>query len=166
VAAAGPDPSPSTCSRSRAWRSPGRLCAPPTFLPEFATNPVNGNLYAVWQDSRFSPSGASKIAFAQSTDGGLTWSNTIRIDQSPGGTPAFLPQIHAASDGTIGPLYYDLENATTAQPGLTDAFIAHCHAAASDCSNSANWAGGGETRLSTSGSFDYTTAPNWGPVPR
>src|SRR5215469_5192803 len=129
-------------------------------LPEFAVNPINGNLYSVWQDSRFT--GTSKIAFAQSTDGGLTWSNTIRIDQSPGTTQAFVPQIHVAADGTIGLLYYDVENATAAQPGLTDAFISHCHSASSDCSNPANWASGGETRLSTSGSFDYTTAPNAG----
>jgi hypothetical protein len=129
------------------------------FLPEFAVNPVNGNLYAVWQDSRFSPSGASKIAFSQSTDGGLTWSSTIRIDQSPGDTPAFVPQIHVASDGTVGLLYYDLENATAAQPGLTDAFVAHCHSA---CDSPASWAAGGETRLSTTGSFDYTTAPRAG----
>ena len=136
-------------------------------LPEFATNPVNGNIYAVWQDNRFSPSGASKIAFAQSTDGGLTWSDTIRIDQSPGSTPAFVPQIHVASDGTIGLLYYDLENSTAAQPGLTDAFIAHCHSATSDCSNPASWTAGGETRLTTSGSFDFTTAPKTGsPTPR
>jgi len=132
------------------------------FLPEFATNPVNGNIYAVWQDARFSPTGASKIAFSQSTDGGLTWSPVIRIDQSPGNTQAFVPQIHVASDGTVGLLYYDLENATAAQPGLTDAFIAHCHSATSDCTNPASWAAGGETRLSTSGSFDYTTAPNAG----
>ena len=132
------------------------------FLPEFATNPVNGNIYAVWQDARFSPTGASKIAFSQSTDGGLTWSPVIRIDQSPGNTQAFLPQIHVASDGTVGLLYYDLENATAAQPGLTDAFIAHCHAATSDCTNPASWADGGETKLSTSGSFDYLTAPNAG----
>lgn len=132
------------------------------FLPEFAVNPVNGNVYAVWQDSRFSPTGASKIAFSQSTDGGLTWSPVIRIDQSPGDTQAFLPQIHVASDGTVGLLYYDLEKATTAQPGLTDVFIAHCHSAVSNCSNPASWAAGGETRLSTSGSFDYLTAPNAG----
>jgi hypothetical protein len=132
------------------------------FLPEFATNPVNGNVYAVWQDARFSPTGASKIAFSQSTDGGLTWSPVIRIDQSPGNTQAFLPQIHVASDGTVGLLYYDLENATAAQPGLTDAFIAHCHSATSDCTNPASWATGGETRLSTSGSFDYRTAPDAG----
>jgi hypothetical protein len=131
-------------------------------LPEFAANPVNGNIYAVWQDARFSPTGASKIAFSQSTDGGLTWSPVIRIDQSPGNTQAFLPQIHVASDGTVGLLYYDLENATAAQPGLTDAFIAHCHSATSDCTNPASWAAGGETRLSTSGSFDYLTAPDAG----
>ena len=137
----------------------GRPVRSSDFLPEFAVNPINGTLYAVWQDSRFSPGGASKIAFAQSTDGGLTWSTTIRIDQSPGDVQAFVPQIHVASDGTIGLLYYDLENATAAQPGLTDAFIAHCHSATSDCSSPASWASGGETRLSTSGSFDYTTAP-------
>jgi hypothetical protein len=128
-------------------------------LPEFATNPVNGAVYAVWQDRRFSVSGTSKIAFSQSTDSGLTWSPTIRIDQSPGDTPALVPQFHVASDGTIGLLYYDLENATAVQPGLTDAFIAHCHSTTSDCSNPASWAAGGETRLSTSGSFDYVTAP-------
>ncbi|WP_410671499.1 sialidase family protein [Amycolatopsis sp. cmx-4-68] len=130
-------------------------------LPEFAVNPVNGFVYAVWQDSRFSPAGTAKIAFAQSTDGGLTWGDTIRVDQSPGDTPAFVPQIHAASDGTIGLTYYDLQNATPAQPGLTDAFIAHCHAATSDCGNPANWAAGGQTRL-TATSFDYTTAPDAG----
>jgi hypothetical protein len=134
-------------------------------LPEFAVNPINGNLYAVWQDGRFSPSGTSKIAFAQSTDGGLTWSNTIRVDQSPGDVPAFVPQIAVAADGTIGLLYYDLEHATAAQPGLTDAFIAHCHSASSDCSNPASWAVNGETRLSTSGSFDYATAPKTGTPP-
>jgi hypothetical protein len=42
------------------------------FLPEVAANPMNGNLDAVWQDARFSPTGASKIAFSPSTDGGLT----------------------------------------------------------------------------------------------
>jgi len=130
-------------------------------LPEFAVGPT-GTLYAVWQDSGFSSTGASKIAFSQSTDGGLTWSAPIRVDQSLGETPAFTPQVHAASDGTVGVSYYDLENATGAQPGLTDAFIVHCHAAADDCTNAANWATGGETQLSTTGSFDMTTAPDAG----
>lgn len=132
------------------------------FLPEIAANPVNGNLYMVWQDNRFSPSGNSKIAFSQSTDGGLTWSTTIRADQSRGDVQAFMPQIHVNANGRVGLLYYDTENATTARPGLADAFIASCDSTASDCSNPASWATGGETRLSTSGSFDYTTAANAG----
>jgi hypothetical protein len=127
-------------------------------LPEFAANPINGDLYAVWQDARFT--GKAKIAFSQSTDGGLHWSTPIRADQSPSDVPAFTPQVHVAADGTVGLSYYDTENATTSQPGLTDAFIAHCHAATSDCTNPANWTTGGETRLSTTGSFDMTTAPN------
>jgi len=130
-------------------------------LPEFAVAP-SGTLYAVWQDGRFSPNGTSKIALSSSTDGGLHWSTPIRVDQSPGDAPAFTPQVRVAADGTVGVSYYDLEHATTAQPGLTDAFIAHCHAATSDCSNAANWVTGGETRLSTSGSFDMTTAPDAG----
>jgi len=130
-------------------------------LPEFAAGPT-GTLYAVWQDGRFSATGAAKIALSQSTDGGLTWSAPIRIDQSPSDTPAFTPQVHVASDGTVAVTYDDLENATGAHPGLTDAFIVHCHAATADGTNPASWATGGETRLSTTGSFDMTTAPDAG----
>jgi hypothetical protein len=127
--------------------------------PSFAADPSTGNLYAVWQDGSFSPTGQAKIAFSESSDGGLHWSTPIRIDQSPGNTPAFTPQVSVNSAGTIGVSYYDFEKATAAQPGLTDAFIATCPAT-SDCTKAASWAAGGETRLSTSGSFDMTTAPN------
>jgi hypothetical protein len=67
-----------------------------------------------------------------------------------------------ASDGTIGVTYYNLQNATASQPGLTDAFIVHCQAVDSDCSAAPSWSVGGQTRLSTTGSFDMTTAPNAG----
>jgi len=132
-------------------------------IPEFASAP-DGTLYAAWQDQRFSPTGASKIALSRSTDGGLHWSAPIRVDQSPGDTQAFIPQIHVSAGGTVGLLYYDLENATAAQPGLTDAFIAHCHGATSNCADSAGWVAGGQTRLTTTGSFDYLTAPDAGGV--
>jgi hypothetical protein len=114
-------------------------------LPEFAVAP-SGALYAVWQDGRFSANGTAKIALSSSTDGGLHWSAPIRVDQSPGDTPAFTPQVHVAADGTVGVNYYDLENATTAQPGLTDAYIVHCHSATFDCTNPANWQTGGKTQ--------------------
>ena len=127
-------------------------------LPEFAVGP-EGNLYAVWQEASFNAAGTSKIAFSESTDGGLHWTTPIRIDQSPGDTPAFTPQVHAAADGTVGVVYYDLESATTAQPGLTDTFIVHCHAM---CANAASWTANGETKVSTTGPFDMTAAPDAG----
>ena len=129
-------------------------------IPAFTADPAIGDLYAVWQDGRFSPDGQAKIALSRSTDGGLHWSAPVRIDQSPGDVPAFTPQVTINADGMIGVSYYDLQNATTAQPGLTDAYLVTCPAATSDCTNPASWAAGGQTLLSTTGSFDMTTAPN------
>jgi hypothetical protein len=122
--------------------------------PAFAAGP-EGNLYAAWQDGRFSRAGNSKIAFSMSTDGGATWSTPIRVDASAGDSPAFTPQLSVRPDGTVGIDYYDLENATKAQPGATDEFLVTCSAR---CSRASSWSG--ETRLSTSGSFDILTAPN------
>ena len=124
------------------------------FLPEFAAGP-EGNLYVVWQDARFSPTGASKIAFSMSTDGGSTWSAPIRVDASAGDSQAFVPQVAVRADGTVAVQYYDLQNATASQPDLTDQYIVTC---SSKCSDGTSWSG--ETRLSTSGSFNILTAPN------
>jgi hypothetical protein len=124
-------------------------------LPEFAAGPA-GNLYATWQDGRFTAGGTPKIAFSMSTDGGVTWSSPIRVDQSPGDVQAFTPQITVRADGTVAVAYYDLENATPTQPGLTDEFLVKC---AAECTDQASWTTGGETRLSTSGSFDMLSAP-------
>jgi hypothetical protein len=128
-------------------------------LPQFTSNPRSGNVYVVWQDGRFSSTGQPKIAFSQSTDGGKTWSTPIEIDQAPANAQAFTPQITVSSAGTIGVTYYDNERASVAKPGNTDEYLVSCPAATVDCSSAANWAAGGETLLSTSGSFDMTTAP-------
>jgi hypothetical protein len=125
-------------------------------IPAFTADPATGDLYAVWQDGRFSPDGQAKIVFSMSSDGGLHWSTPVRIDQSPGDVPAFTPQVHVNADGTIGVTYYDLQNATPSNPGLTDAYLVTC---ASNCGSAASWSAAGETRLSTTGSFNMTTAP-------
>jgi hypothetical protein len=125
-------------------------------LPEFATGP-EGNLYAVWQDGRFSSSGHAKIAFSMSTNGGASWSTPVRIDGSSGDVPAFTPQVTVDSSGTVAVQYYDLGNATAAEPGLTDQFLVTCNASSSNCASSLSWST--ETRLSTSGSFNILTAP-------
>lgn len=137
----------------------GALVRSGDYLPSFADDPVTGTLYAVWQDSRFSRSGHPKIVLAASADGGLRWSRPVRIDQSPGDVPAFTPQVSVTDQGTVGVTYYDLQRATRARPGLTDAYLVTCPAAAAGCASRAPWSAGGETLLSTSGPFDMTTAP-------
>ena len=125
-------------------------------IPEIAVDPNNGNLYVVWQDSRFR--GVDEIALSMSTDGGFTWTAPIKVNQTPsssiaGNQQAFVPNIRVAGDGTVAVTYYDFRN-NDANPGVpTDYWIVHCHSA---CSDAANW--GEEGRLS-SASFDIEQAP-------
>jgi BNR repeat-like domain len=134
-------------------------------LPDIAvdrnpSSPGYGNVYAVWGDSFGSGEKSAKphstVVFTQSTDGGLTWSPLSRIDKSPGDVQAFTPSVHVASDGTVGVTYYDFRN-NTADAGLpTDQWFIHCHAA-SDCTDSGNWA---ENHVD--GPFDIENAPQAG----
>jgi hypothetical protein len=134
------------------------------FIPDVAVDPENGNLYAVWMDLRFD-GGVSlvdhdNIAFTMSTDGGRTWSPTIKVNQTPTDEPnydqqAFTPSVDVADDGTVTVTYYDFRNNTPDTGSLdTDYFAVHCHAS---CSNPASWVGN-ETRI-TPTSFDIRDAP-------
>src|SRR5262249_36968483 len=125
--------------------------------PAFAMDPQNGNLYAVWEDSRFSNGQINEIAFSMSSDGGQTWSDPIRINQTPQNIPllnrqAFLPSVAVLADGTVGVSYYDFRF-NDPNPGLpTDYWLAQCHpSAANSPTNSASW--GNEVRL-TPNSFN------------
>ena len=120
-----------------------------------STSPFYGRCYTEWDDH----GAGNRLQMSTSTDAGQHWSAPARIDQSPGDTPAFTPQVHVNGNGTIGVTYYDLQNATAAQPGLTDEYLVTC---SSNCASAGSWAAGGETRLSNTGSFDMTTAPNAG----
>jgi hypothetical protein len=86
----------------------------------------------VWQDARFSGGEFDSIAFSQSLDGGLTWSEPIKVNLTPTNVPpgnqqAFTPSVQVAADGTVGVTYYDFRNNTAAEPLLTDYFLVHCH---------------------------------------
>src|SRR6266508_1281311 len=59
----------------------GRPIGAEGLVPEVAADPHNGKLYATWQDTRFS--GVDNIAFSRSTDGGDTWSDPIKVSQTP-----------------------------------------------------------------------------------
>ncbi len=120
-------------------------------VPDITVDSNNGNLYVVWQDSRFSGGAHDDIAFSQSTDGGLTWSAPVKINQTTNNAAAFTASVEVAADGTIGVTYYDFRNNTPAAGVPTDYWIVHCHGA---CTNPANWS---ETHVA--GSFDMETAP-------
>jgi hypothetical protein len=129
-------------------------------LPEVAADPNSESVYLVWQDMRFGPE--SSVAFSQSTDGGRTWSSTVKINQTPdladdSNEQAFTPMVRVADDGTVTVTYYDFRNNTTDPDTLpTDAWAIHCHAATDDCTNPGNWTD--EVRL-TDPSFDMEDAP-------
>lgn len=92
----------------------------------------NGNLYAVWEDGRFSNFQYNDIAFSMSGDGGFSWSAPIRVNQTPLNIPAanrqtFRPSIAVAANGTIGVSYYDFRF-NDPSPGLpTDFWLVQCH---------------------------------------
>jgi hypothetical protein len=126
------------------------------FVPEVAVDRTNGNLYVTWQDTMFA--GVDQIAFTMSDDDGATWSDPVKVSQTPSSSDvaneqAWVPAVHVADDGTIGVTYYDFRNNNT-NPGVpTDHWMVHCHSA---CDVTANW--GSEVRL-TNTSFDIEQAP-------
>lgn len=141
-------------------------------IPEIAVDPNNGNLYAVWQDARFSAAAAGgfgdptriidEIAFTMSTDGGRSWSPVIKVNQTPtnirlANRQAFTPMVRVNDNGVVAVGYYDFRNNV---PGdgvaTTDFFVAHCHAA---CSNAANWTNAGSEVRVTPNSFDTARLP-------
>ncbi len=131
-------------------------------IPDGAVDMATGRMYVVWQDARFSGGGFDSIAFSMSTDGGLTWWEPIKVNETPtgiapGNQQAFTPSVEVAADGTIGVTYYDFRNNTSATPLLTDYFIVHCHPTTpTACTDPANWTS--ENRL-TNTSFDMRAAP-------
>jgi len=122
-------------------------------------DPSNGNLYAVWADGRFSNFTHEDIAFSMSTNGGHTWSDPIKVNQTPTNIPAgdqqaFTPTVAVNSDGTVAVTYYDFRNNTDLTPGSgvpTDYFIV---VNPNPVSNPSNWS---ETQL-TNSSFNMENA--------
>ena len=126
---------------------------------DVAVDPKNGRLYAVWQDSRFT--GFDQVAFAQSKDGGKTWSAPIRVNRTPRNRDnplrrqAFLPSVAVGGDGTVAVSYYDFRNDDDSGE-LADHFMVFCDRR---CDRRRSWRQ--EVRL-TEESFDYLTAPQAG----
>jgi hypothetical protein len=83
-------------------------------LPEPAIDPATGQLYVVWQDSRFTGHHFDEVALSTSTNGGATWSSPIQVNtNTPSNRPGFTPMVRVNSDGTVGVTFYDFRSLTT-----------------------------------------------------
>jgi hypothetical protein len=129
--------------------------------PEVAADPASGNLYAVWPDSRFHP--YDSVAFSMSSDGGLTWSSPIPINQTPANlsapaaSQAFTPSVAVGADGTVAVTYYDFRYQGSIVGAATDAWAVFGNPhGQGGVTNPANW--GNELRL-TGASFNILNAP-------
>jgi hypothetical protein len=141
----------------------GDLVRSADVLPDIAVDPNSGQLYIVWQDARFGGGKYDSIALSTSTDGGLTWSQPIKVNRTPtnirpGNQQAFTPSVDVATDGTVSVSYYDFRNNTSNPNTLSTAYWAvRCHPSPpGDCSKTRDY--GNEIAL-TNGSFDLERAP-------
>ena len=131
-------------------------------LFDVAVDPVGGNLYAVWQDSRFNS--FDQVAFVMSEDAGLTWSTPIKVNQTPANADnplrqqAFIPSVAVSDDGTIVVTYYDFRFDVEGSE-LVDHFAVHCHPDSEDCSDADSWTDAGDEVTLTDTSFDILQAP-------
>jgi hypothetical protein len=118
---------------------------------DIAVDPASGDLYAVWTDARFGDGTYNDVILSKSTDGGLSWSEPVKVSRNPAGIDAHTPSVHVNADGDVAVSYYDYRNDDgDASNGVeTDFWFEQ----SSD--GGSTWA---ETRL-TSASFDITTAP-------
>jgi hypothetical protein len=119
-------------------------------IPEPAIDPATGQLYVVWQDSRFNGGHFDEVALSTSTNGGATWSTPIQVNtNTPSNRPGFTPSIIVNSAGVVGISYYDFRSLTTETKTLpTDYWFRTVTSTLSF---------GSETHIT--GPFDMLTAP-------
>ena len=131
-----------------------------SILFDVAVDRHNGNIYLVWQDIRFG--GIEQVAFSMSTNGGLTWSPPVAINQTPisPANPlrrqAIIPSIEVADNGKLIVTYYDFRNDVNGPVELTDHWAVFCDPATANCRKRQDW--GHELKL-TKNSFDIAEAP-------
>ena len=73
-------------------------------LPSVAANPLNGDLVVVWNDQFF---GDPDIVSVRSTDGGVTWSSPVKVNDDSSGEAQFFPWIDFDENGTAYAVWYD-----------------------------------------------------------
>jgi hypothetical protein len=77
-------------------------------LASFAVNPVTGELFVAWMDSRWAAT--SQAALCYSRDRGETWSAPQRVSDGPDDAHAFTVSVATNQLGEVGVSYYSLRN--------------------------------------------------------
>jgi hypothetical protein len=165
------DPEPVNCLGDNTPSTPCLLVRTGDILPDFAVDysspSRNGYMYAVWQTHRsatVSQLGSTlpvddTILLSRSTDGGHHWSEPVKVNHTTAGKQAFTASVHVSDNGDVAVTYYDFRNDRPGDAPLsTDYWVAHCHAATTDCSEESGWPAANENRL-TPTSFNMRTAP-------
>jgi hypothetical protein len=88
-------------------------------LENFAASPSHpGHLYVTWEDWDGTQ---MDVMFSQSTDGGMTWSEPVTVnDNVDGATPTdqFQPSVAAGPDGAVAVAFYDRRSPCPDDPAI------------------------------------------------
>jgi len=76
----------------------------PTIAIDKSNGPNDGNVYIAWNDNR---NGNPDIFFTRSTDGGMTWSAPMRVNDDATTTDQFMPWMTVDPSGVIFLMWYD-----------------------------------------------------------
>ena len=77
-------------------------------IPSLAVDPVNGNLYLVYNYKSDKNAGDdSDIGFVMSSDRGATWTEPIRLNDDTTTTDQFQPWVATTGNGNIFVMFYD-----------------------------------------------------------
>jgi hypothetical protein len=128
------DPEPINCRPFITGNPPCTLVRSDGVIVDLAvdySSAHTGRTYIVWQDHEDNPYGDDLILLSHSDDGGRSWSEPQKVNQTPSGTftdQAFEPAVHVNGDGVVAVTYYDFRNDVAEDGELTtDHWIVHSH---------------------------------------
>jgi len=77
-------------------------------IPQAAVNPKTGDIYVIYPDKPKGPADKADIFFTQSTDGGNTWSDPLRVNDDATTNDQRQPSLAVTPDGShVGIFWYD-----------------------------------------------------------
>jgi hypothetical protein len=80
-------------------------------FPQAAVNPVNGNIYVVYDDKGSAAGDKADAFFTESTNGGTSWTTPVKLNDDTTTTDQWFPSIAVTPDGNhVGVFWYDRRN--------------------------------------------------------